>query len=971
MLNNFTKNKKNLFLLIFNLSLISSYYSISTIETMAKDTIINTSKNNRTLAPSISYTSEQIGDREQLKVTVTVSDNSGSGIKEFRDHNSNLIQGNSYTTTFSKRDNAIFTVIDNNGNKNSVKIDLNWINPFTTGIDSMKDFGSLYWSNSNIREWLNSDESTVSYTSNPPTDTLMGSGKGYDKEPGFLNQFSSEEKNAIATTEHRIFLSSIFSTARDGGNGDMGYANNQGAVFLGTYPHFADNYKNYRYKKELDKVFILNGSEMYHYLYKRGFSFTKYLTSEAKNKHKLSNTTYDWWVQGSNTWSGKELGYKTSGDQRLTNSDGQDWLGIVPVIHLKPNYMLQNGVLSNNLKIGDVIIFGKYLNKPIEWQVINITDNNYPLLISKNILDIKKFDAKGDKSRMYSDYILLNSPDVSIVDDLQFKSTKGSLDTEIPYMQVVDETNLKKRHNDNFSLDFKAGDNGGSGIDYIILPNGEKITDTNFSYTFSSNKIYNFQLMDNAGNYTGFSVPVGNINDKPETSISASSTEWSNKDVYIDIKSSNNVSYRTQDRVFNNRIESAFNYFPNYVSYVGSEFEISGQVSIINYTEKARGAGVRIGLLYDVYKTNSYGYQVNNSSSMVKVVDINELIEKGTISFQTKITVPNTYFANLRTYIIIDGGGVTVGETDHVLSVKIDKLESKIIDDSDFAITSIILPDGSEIKDVKEYTDIIRTDGIHTLKYKVLDNRGVTTERTITVKIDKTPPTLDIDYNTFFTSENLPISITASDTLSGFKRIHLPNSNYSSQSSITYTVTENNSYIFKSEDVAGNITTKVININNIDKIPPILNYKVLYSDDKSYAILNVTAEDNGSGLKEFKDYQNNTANGNNYLVNINKNGNYMFTAEDFSGNITVINVHITELTEESSSGIKNIQCKLEGAITKDWAICTSGFELANEGTTIVTAKSYDVAGNVSSEVKLEVKIDKTKPANNQLTIKVL
>ncbi|XZH78617.1 DUF6273 domain-containing protein (plasmid) [Clostridium perfringens] len=85
---------------------------------------------------------------------------------------------------------------------NTVKANTD-INSYTKGSVGKEIRGSGYWSSSNIREWLNSDKAIVEYTNNPPSSEFMGS-KAYDKEAGFLNQFTEEEKKAIAISERRI-----------------------------------------------------------------------------------------------------------------------------------------------------------------------------------------------------------------------------------------------------------------------------------------------------------------------------------------------------------------------------------------------------------------------------------------------------------------------------------------------------------------------------------------------------------------------------------------------------------------------------------------------------------------------------------------------------------------------------------------------------------------------------------------------
>ena len=255
--------------------------------------------------------------------------------------------------------------------------------------------------------------------------------------------------------------------------------------------------------------------------------------------------------------------------------------GVVPAIHLKPDYILSNGVKASNLKIGDTITFGKYLNVPIEWQVINISNEGYPLLLSTKELDLKQFDAKGDMSRIYSDYISFDSYDVSLVDNVEYKPLYSTSDKNIPVMIISNIDELNTRQNNSYSLDFVFEDDE-SGIDYIELPNGNKIFTEEFSYEFSSNNNYLIKSADNAGNYNEYLIPVYNINAEPSVIIDTSKdlSKWSNTDIVVDINTSNEVVYRKND-FYSTNLESAINNkFPNYISYAGQTFKIKASLKL-------------------------------------------------------------------------------------------------------------------------------------------------------------------------------------------------------------------------------------------------------------------------------------------------------------------------------------------------------------------------------------------------------
>lgn len=63
--------------------------------------------------------------------------------------------------------------------------------------------GNSRWADSDLRAWLNSDKENVFYDGIGPVASAMSSHKnGYAAEPGFLNGFTQQEKDAVVPTEH-------------------------------------------------------------------------------------------------------------------------------------------------------------------------------------------------------------------------------------------------------------------------------------------------------------------------------------------------------------------------------------------------------------------------------------------------------------------------------------------------------------------------------------------------------------------------------------------------------------------------------------------------------------------------------------------------------------------------------------------------------------------------------------------------
>ena len=77
---------------------------------------------------------------------------------------------------------------------------------------SSDTMGSNVWSNSNIREWLNSKDSIVSYsTQKPNSESILYGHNPYDTEPGFLSNFSNSEIAKIQTCKNDDATDKVFN----------------------------------------------------------------------------------------------------------------------------------------------------------------------------------------------------------------------------------------------------------------------------------------------------------------------------------------------------------------------------------------------------------------------------------------------------------------------------------------------------------------------------------------------------------------------------------------------------------------------------------------------------------------------------------------------------------------------------------------------------------------------------------------
>ena len=406
-----------------------------------------------------------------------------------------------------------------------------------------------------------------------------------------------------------------------------------------------------------------------------------------------------------------------------------------------------------------------------------------------------------------------------------------SSDRDIPTISIKNGEALLIRQNGAYSVDFEINDD--SGIEYIQVNSENKIYSSKFSYTFTKNGSNVISAMDNAGNLAEFYIPVTNINESPVVSLSNSSNgEWTSSNVYIDVSTSHDVIYRHPDSVYSSRTGLGGKYFPNYFNYSQSKFRVSGKMKL----NSQLGAGIgdksylipslgynRKWLTDDGYFSDVL-YIGPKDSEYIKVKDLSST---EFTDFEYEITIPKNYSHNL--HALMDTKNVGALGDSH-LEIELKDLTYELInddEDSGFKIKSIELPNG-KIVNQNKYTDVIEEEGIYSnLEYKILDSRDKETIKRTSVKIDKTAPELDLTYDKdeLVNNKSATINITASDNLSGVKRIRLPNGNYVNSNKAVYNINGNGGYVFECEDVAGNITTKVISINggnsnlntNIDK----------------------------------------------------------------------------------------------------------------------------------------------------------
>lgn len=126
----------------------------------------------------------------------------------------------------------------------------------TSGNFSRLTQGSNYWGDSNIRDWLKSEDDTVTYT--------CGNTPSYSSEKGFLTNFSTDEKNVIKSVEQKCIISKVDFEALPTGqkDGEEAYeAENTWKV-----ANILTNYNDAYSEQLTDRVFLPDTRQCYNVL---------------------------------------------------------------------------------------------------------------------------------------------------------------------------------------------------------------------------------------------------------------------------------------------------------------------------------------------------------------------------------------------------------------------------------------------------------------------------------------------------------------------------------------------------------------------------------------------------------------------------------------------------------------------------------------------------------------------------------
>ncbi len=207
-------------------------------------------------------------------------------------------------------------------------------------------FGSNYWGDSNIRSWLNSDESEGNVNwlcQNPPVFGKYNV-RPYDKEKGFLANFTSEEKMLIKKTVQKQLLPVPEVEIGKSTSGSQYYT----SIYYDSEPHY--RYDDAYGEDIEDSVFLLNIKQYNSIVEKNGKNvILGYPTKECAEKESiLGYVTYDenksystWLSTPQSDHNGAGVYYIDENGEIYNNTAPTDCLGIRPAFYLNNDIALQ------------------------------------------------------------------------------------------------------------------------------------------------------------------------------------------------------------------------------------------------------------------------------------------------------------------------------------------------------------------------------------------------------------------------------------------------------------------------------------------------------------------------------------------------------------------------------------------------------------------------------------------------------
>ncbi len=158
--------------------------------------------------------------------------------------------------------------------------------------------------------------------------------------------------------------------------------------------------------------------------------------------------------------------------------------------------------------------------------------------------------------------------------------------------------------------------------------------------------------------------------------------------------------------------------------------------------------------------------------------------------------------------------------------------------------------DGDISSKIKVYGSVDTNKiGDYNLTYEVTNSAGNIIKLIRTVSV--IAPSVDMDIEstlstTALTNSDVTITIKINNKQNYYRTL-LPNLGYSYSSNVNYKVSNNGSYTFKVYDKYGNYREQTVNVDNINRIPPIGLCVIKYDGSKTNVIVSATDSNDISG----------------------------------------------------------------------------------------------------------------------------
>lgn len=200
-----------------------------------------------------------------------------------------------------------------------------------------KTWGSNYWSDSNIHDWLNSNSGRVTWTCGNQPDNGHLKYNSYNNESGFLTNFTDDEINSMLVTEQKSLLDSR----------EYGQSNEDINSHMYNYSinDVVQNYDTAYGEKVNDRVFLPDVNQIYNVYSNLGDYYMAYPTqecvynSEYKDAYLSTENKWSYWLRSpKSSLSGACVRFVSDNGYIYNSNASGGAIGIRPAFYLNSEY---------------------------------------------------------------------------------------------------------------------------------------------------------------------------------------------------------------------------------------------------------------------------------------------------------------------------------------------------------------------------------------------------------------------------------------------------------------------------------------------------------------------------------------------------------------------------------------------------------------------------------------------------------